>query len=161
MADDLSQLDAWFGRILEGLAPGQRRGAAIKLGQALRRSNLARIAANVEPDGSAMAPRLPGRDRRGRLRTRSKAKMFRRLRQARRVKIDADPEGVELSFASGRDDRIAAVHHFGQEDSVGRSRTGRTIRTRYAARQLFGFSDDDMQISAEVAEAMLSAAPAR
>jgi hypothetical protein len=50
--DDLTRLDEWLGQILQGLSAPERRSAALKLGQALRRSNLKRIAANVDPDGT-------------------------------------------------------------------------------------------------------------
>jgi hypothetical protein len=50
MADeDLTRFDEWFGQILQGLAPAERRLAARKLGQALRRSNLKRISSNTIP----------------------------------------------------------------------------------------------------------------
>jgi hypothetical protein len=55
--DDLTRLDEWLGQILQGLSAPERRSAALKLGQALRRSNLKRIAANVDPDGTPFAPR--------------------------------------------------------------------------------------------------------
>lgn len=158
MADDLQQLDEWFGRILAGLDPAQRKRAATKLGEALRRSNLKRIAENVEPDGGAMEKRKPRQDRRGRLRAKAGA-MFRRLRMAKNFKIDADADGVELGFKNASLERVAAIHHFGEVGLVGKLRDGRTIRTRYAARRLLGFSDEDRQLSIDIAAEMLDASP--
>ena len=40
-SDALAGLDPWLGDILAGLSPAKRKRAATKLGQALRRSNLA------------------------------------------------------------------------------------------------------------------------
>jgi phage virion morphogenesis protein len=94
---DLARLDEWFGRILKGLSPAERRRAALKLGQALRRSNLKRIAANIDPDGTPFAPRKARYDRKGRLRTKAGGKMFQGLRYAKHWRIDADEDGVELS----------------------------------------------------------------
>jgi len=153
-ADDLSQLDEWFGQILEGLEPAQRRRAALKLGQALRRSNTKRIGENVEPDGRAMEPRKPRQDRRGRLRRRS-GKMFKGLRRLRNWKIDADADGVELRPVSGNVDKVAAVSQFGEVSTVGYLRNGTPIRARYAVRRLLGFGPEDEHLALEIAAALI------
>ncbi|MCH2486558.1 MAG: phage virion morphogenesis protein, partial [Erythrobacter sp.] len=88
-SDALHGLDAWLGRVLQGLSPARRKRAALKLGQALRRANLARITTNVEPDGGAMEERKSRLDRRGRLRRKAGGKMFRQLRYAKQWRIDA------------------------------------------------------------------------
>lgn len=154
-SDALAGFDAFFGRILAGLAPAERRRATLKLGQALRRSNLARIAANIEPDGGAMEPRKPRRDRRGRLRRKAGGRMFARLRFARNFRIEARPDSVEIGPSSAID-RLAAVHHFGEEDVVGRLRDGRVIRTRYPARRLLGFAAEDRDLAARIAAEMIA-----
>ena len=153
--DDLSLFEEWFGRIIAGLQPAARRRAAVKLGQALRRSNLSRIAANVDPDGVAFDPRKPRKDRRGRLRNRQGGKMFKGLRQARNWRIDADDDGVEVRPASGNVDRVGAVSQFGEVATVGYLRSGRAIRTRYPVRRLIGFSDDDRQLPVDIAADLL------
>jgi phage virion morphogenesis protein len=142
VADDLSQFDEWFGRILAGLSPAQRRKGAMHLGRELRKSNLARIAANLEPDGRAMEPRKPRLDRRGKAR-RSKGKMFKGLRRLRNWKIIADADGVEIRPASGNVDRVASVSQFGEVSLVGYRRTGGPIRTRYPVRRIVGFGPED------------------
>lgn len=153
-SDALAGLDEFLGRILASLTPAQRRRAALKLGQALRRSNLARIAANVEPDGGAMEARKARRDRRGRLRRKAGGKMFARLRYARNFRIEARSDSVEIAPA-GAIARLAAVHHFGEEDMVGRLRDGRVIRTRYPARRLLGFSREDQTLALDIAAGLL------
>ena len=147
--DALTGLDEWFGRILAGLSPGQRRRAAMKLGQALRRSNLARIKANVEPDGSPMEARKPRRDRRGRLRRKSGGKMFAKLRYARRWRIDARPDSVEIYPNAGGD--VAAVHHFGKRGYVGQGPDGEKVFTKYPERRLLGFSQEDRELALSIA----------
>lgn len=152
-SDALAGFDQWFGDILAGLSPTQRRKAARQLGQALRRSNLKRIAANVQPDGTAMEPRKPRKDARGRLKERQGGKMFRRLRYARHWKIDARQDSVEI-LPKGKAN-LLAVHHFGLTDKVGTDGERRPIRHRYPVRKLLGFSGEDEQMALEVAASLI------
>lgn len=157
MADDLHLLDEWFGQILAGMAPAERRRAAMKLGHALRRSNLARIAANVDPDGAPFEARKPRYSRRGRLRAKQPGKMFRGLRYAKHWRIDAGDDGVEIAADSPLVNRMAALHHFGEVATVGRLRNGTPIRTRYPERRLLGFSEEDRQLALQIAAELLGA----
>jgi phage virion morphogenesis protein len=151
---DLTRLDEWFGRILQGLSPAERRRAALKLGQALRRSNLKRIAANIDPDGTPFAPRKARYDRKGRLRTKAGGKMFQGLRYAKHWRIDADEDGVELSPPPRR-------RPHGRRQPVRRNRHRRPpaqrhqIRARYPERRLLGFSEEDEGLALEIAAAMI------
>jgi phage virion morphogenesis protein len=155
MADDLREFEQWFGRILAGMEPGRRKAAAHKLGQALRRANLLRIAANIEPDGGAMERRKASVNERGRVRRKAGARMFRRLRVAKSWRLSADADGVEITPSSASIDRVAAVHQFGESDRVGRLRDGRTIRAKYPVRRLLGFSDEDHATALEIASDLL------
>jgi phage virion morphogenesis protein len=155
MAEDLREFEEWFGRIAAGMEPARRRRASLKLGQALRRANLLRIAANVEPDGTRMAPRKSRLDRRGRVAARKGGRMFRRLRLVRAWKLSADADGLEITPANGMIDRVAAVHQFGGTDIVGKTRRGSTIRAKYAARRLLGFGQGDPETALETAAALL------
>lgn len=156
VADDLNQFNEWFGQILAGLESGQRRRAAVKLGQALRRSNLQRVGQNLEPDGRAMEPRKPRLDRRGRLKKRHTGKMFKGLRRLRNWKIDADADGVEIRPATGAVDRVAAVSHFGEVATVGYLRGGGAIRARYPTRRILGVGPEDEQIALEIAASLIN-----
>jgi len=155
--DDLTGFEEWFGQILAGLAPPPRKRAALKLGEALRRANLARITANVDADGGKFTPRKPRKDRRGRLRERGK--MFRGLRLARNWRLIADPDGVELTPSTHGADRVGAVNQFGEVDTVGRGRDGRLVRYRYPERRLLGFSPDDRQLAVEIATSLIDPQP--
>lgn len=158
MADeDLTRFETWFGQIIAGLSPAQRARASAKLGQSLRRANLARIAANVEPDGTPMEARRKRLDHRGRLRARAGKRMFRGLRALRNWKLSADADGFEISTVNGLVDRIAAVSQFGETATVGRTRDGRRIRHRYAVRRLLGFSADDETLVTEAAADLIDA----
>jgi phage virion morphogenesis protein len=155
MADDLRELEQWLGRIQAGLEPGRRRAAALKLGQAIRRANLLRIGANVEPDGGAMEKRKGSANERGRVRRKAGSRMFRRLRLAKAWSIDASADGVEIAPASAAIDKVAAVHHFGETDRVGRLRDGRVIRAKYPERRLLGLSSDDRALIIETAASLV------
>lgn len=154
-SDALAGFDEFFGRILAGLTPARRKSASRKLGQALRRANLQRIAQNVQPDGSAMEPRKPRRDKRGRLKKKQGGKMFRQLRQARRWRIDARPDSVEIMPKTGAN--VAAIHHFGLEGTVGKDHEGNSIKVRFAQRRLLGFAPGDEKLALDVAAQLLDA----
>jgi phage virion morphogenesis protein len=154
--DDLSRFEEWFGQILAGLAPEQRKSAAMKLGRELRRSNLQRIGQNVEPDGNPMEPRKPRKDRRGRVQRRGK--MFKGLRRLRNWKVSADAEGLEITPATGAVDRVAAVSQFSEVALVGYLRNGTPIRARYAQRRVLGFSPEDRLLAIDVASRLLDPA---
>lgn len=156
-SDALAALDDWFGRVLQGLSPAKRRQAARKLGQALRRANLARIQQNIEPDGTAMEPRKPRFDRRGRLRRKAGGKMFRKLRYARYWGIKARADGVEIEAKGGA--HLAVVHHFGQRGYVGRAPDGEKIYTRYPRRRLLGFGQSDEDLVMDVAAELFETPP--
>lgn len=138
ISDNFGDLTAYLSRFVDRLSPRERKGLLTKIGQSLRRSNSARIAANIQPDGTAMAARRPraGTSRRG--------KMFRQLRHARILKVRATADEVKVGFV-GQAQKVAQVHHFGLVDTVGRTRDGRTIRARYLARHLLGIGADDQR----------------
>lgn len=144
----LAALDQWFGQVLEGLSPAKRKRAAMKLGQALRRSNLDRISRNVEPDGGPMEKRKARLDQRGRVRRKAGGKMFRKLRLAKQWTIKAQPDGVEIAPAKG--DGLAAIHHFGLRGFVGRAPDGSKVYTRFPERRLLGFDDTDSDLVLDV-----------
>lgn len=146
MADDLSALETWATPLLEALTGPERRRLAREVGQALRRSQQARIAAQQNPDGSDYAPRkaqatTKARQAKGRIRR----AMFTKLRTARFLRILLDEEGVSVGF-SGTAARIATVHQEGGRDTP---RPGaRSIR--YEARVLLGLTEDDRQMIADL-----------
>ncbi|MES2905073.1 MAG: phage virion morphogenesis protein [Pseudomonadota bacterium] len=139
MPDDFSKIEPWIMGLMARLSASQRRSLARRIGQQLRRSNAARIAANQQPDGSAMERRKP-RVRRDGDRVRKKGRMFKKISLARNMKIDAKADGVALAF-SGAVRRTAEVHHFGKRDRVARFRGAPEVQ--YPARALMGFGDGD------------------
>ena len=56
----------------------------------------------------------------------------------------------ELAFGKGSVEATAAVHHYGQEGYVGKTRRGKVIRTKYEARRLLGFGKERDELVDEV-----------
>lgn len=141
MADDLSTLEDWATPLLAALTGPERRRLAREVGQALRRSQSTRIAAQLNPDGSRFDPRKAqpsqARQQKGKIRR----SMFTKLRTARLLKILLDADGVSIGF-TGRTSRIARVHQDGQADEV---RPGGP-KVRYPQRVLLGFTDADHEL---------------
>ncbi|MFK3649285.1 phage virion morphogenesis protein [Lysobacter enzymogenes] len=135
--DELQQLEDWVAPLLAKLEPSRRRALARTIGSELRRGQIQRIREQLNPDGSAYAPRK--RDQAGKIKRR-KAAMFQRITQARHLKIAANEQGVAVGFL-GRVARIARVHQEGLADRV--SRDGPSVR--YERRQLLGFTDAERQ----------------
>lgn len=139
MADDLKALEDWAGALLAKLSAAERRKLTGEISRELRRSQQQRIAAQRNPDGSAYAPRKPRklRGKEGRI----KRQMFAKLRQAKHLKLQNDPDGIAIAFLN-RAARIARVHQYGLRDRAGRN----APEVQYDARELLGFSDDDLEL---------------
>ncbi|BCN08517.1 phage virion morphogenesis protein [Ralstonia pseudosolanacearum] len=132
----LHKLDAYLAGLLAKLEAPQRRALARAVAVELRRRQSARIAAQRNPDGTPYEPRKPQlRHKRGGVRR----KMFTRLRMARYMRIEADPNTAVVTFA-GTAQRIAQVHHFGLRDRVNRN----GLTAQYPARALLGLEDADI-----------------
>jgi len=135
-------LEPWLGGILAMTEPRQRMVLARGMGQIMRRFNAARVNANVEPDGTPMAPRNPKKPRKGSKPRKGKAgRMFKRIELARNMQVQPTADDVTLSFKS-RVAQTAKEHHFGLEGPVDR-RIRNSIRVRYKARRLLGFGPGD------------------
>lgn len=133
IVDELQQLETWAAPLLAKLGAAERRVLARRIGTTLRRSQAQRIKGQLNPDGSAYAPRK--REQAGQIKRR-KERMFQRITQARHLKVEVSDQAVAVGFF-GRVARIAMVHQEGQTDRV--SRNGPSVR--YERRQLLGFSD--------------------
>lgn len=141
MSGDMRQLEDWIAPLLARLAPAQRRGLAREVGMGLRRAQSQRIAQQHDPDGVPYEPRKkqPARGKRGRIKR--QAAMFRKIRQARHLRVRADTHAATVEF-TGRVGRIARVHQYGLRDSV--SRKG--PQARYPQRRLLGFAAIDREL---------------
>lgn len=155
MAEDIAELERFLKTYLNRLGPAKRRRVSRKIGEALRRANTKRIAANVEPDGAAMTPRKPRKrltDGKGRIKR--ERKMFPKIKLARSIKIKAGTDQVSVGF-EGPVGHTATAHQLGLTDFVGRAPDGRVVRTKYPKRRLLGFGPDDVDALMDAALALL------
>ncbi|WP_295548601.1 phage virion morphogenesis protein [uncultured Pseudacidovorax sp.] len=138
---DLSALSTWLGPLLAGLSVPRQRAAMVQVATYLRRSQAERIAAQLNPDGSAFEPRKPRkprlRDKKGGIRR----KMFEKLRTAQYMRKTATATTATITIG-GRTARIARVHQYGLRDRVDWRRPG-SPEVRYARRELLGFTAAD------------------
>ncbi|MDR3398740.1 MAG: phage virion morphogenesis protein [Pandoraea sp.] len=143
MATDLHELDAWAVGLLNSISPAGRRVLAGNIARELRRRSQDRIAAQVNPDGSAYEPRKPQllRRKQGSIRR----KMFMKLRTARYLKAEGSADGAVVKFI-GQVQRMAIVHHYGLRDRV--QKDGPVVK--YSARELLGISDSDQSTLADL-----------
>ena len=140
---ELDAIESWAGHLLAKLEAPARRAALRDIARELRRSQQARIAQQMNPDGTAYEARKPRakkhlRDKAGRIRRKA---MFAKLRQARYLRSESDAMGLAIGFA-GRIARVARVHQFGERARVAPGGP----EYKYPARVLLGFSDSDREI---------------
>ena len=115
-------------RLLHRIQPGQMRVASQQIAELLKGRNAERIARQVQPDGSAFAPRKKSRKQ-------SVGGMFPQLRH--RIETRATADLVEIGFWGLRTPRI---HHYGlREHGVS-----------YTARELLGLPDADLSAALDV-----------
>ena len=141
---DLAPLDAYCSALLASLQPAARRQLARQIAAGIRTSQAKRIAAQLNPDGSAFAPRKPQklRNKKGSIRR----TMFAKLRTTKYLKTEASPNAAVISFA-GQVQRIAQVHQFGLRDKVNRRRN---LEADYPARELLGITHSDVALVEEL-----------
>lgn len=139
MADDFRRLAPWVQQVASRFDSRTRMKMGRKIAQTLRKINAKRIAANVQPDGTAMEPRKQ-RESVVRKKARESGKMFKRMKLAKNMPIRVHPDQIEISFDS-KMAKTAAVHHYGLRDRVARFRGAPSIR--YPRRELLGFGPED------------------
>lgn len=121
--------------LLTALSEVERRKLARDIATDLRQRQQRRIAAQLNPDGSAFEPRKPRlRAQAGRIRR----SLFARLRTTRYLRVQGTAAAAVVEIA-GRAARIARVHQYGLTDRVAPGGP----EYRYPVRQLLGFSDAD------------------
>ncbi|WP_290435650.1 phage virion morphogenesis protein [Aeromonas caviae] len=134
-ADDLSRLTSWADGLLASMEPAARRQLAGEMARTVRTSQALRIRANVQPDGSPMAPRKPQpklKKNRGRLRR----KMFFKISNPSWLKARANEHQAVVEFV-GTANRLATIHQYGLKDRI----KGREIS--YPARELLGITEQE------------------
>ncbi len=138
MTDDIDALAGWVEPLLRKMDATERRKLMKTIARDLRKSNQARMKAQVTPDGKRWEPRKPRlRGKKGSIR---KTAMFTKLRTAKYLKLRTDPNTAGLSF-TGLSGRIAAIHHYGLRARVEQDGPYYT----YPARPLLGFDRQDLE----------------
>lgn len=142
---EFAPLEQALDGLLARMSPSGRKALANRIAIDLRRARAANIAANEEPDGSAMVPRkdpAPARLRKraGQLREKARERMFRKAGSARFLQRRAGADGLEVGFA-GAMARIMRVHQEGLRDTV--TRRAGAPEVQYPERQVLGFTDAD------------------
>lgn len=134
--------------LLTRLEPKARRQLAREIAKQLRQSQQRRIAAQLNPDGSAFEKRKPQvRAQKGKLRR----TMFTKLRTTKYLKIEAKPDTAVVGFVS-QVGRIASVHQYGLRDRA--QKNGPEVQ--YSPRQLLGFTDADIETISDLTLAHLA-----
>ncbi|OOF87342.1 phage virion morphogenesis protein [Rodentibacter ratti] len=126
--------------LVNNLSPQARRQLARNIGQALRKSQSARIARQQNPDGTGFEPRKPRknfRQKQGRIKRKA---MFAKLRTAKHLKVRSNGNEVSVGF-NGSSAAIAAVHQYGLKSSPSKNKD---FKVQYAQRELLGFGNDDV-----------------
>lgn len=132
--DDLQLLMARFDSVLQRLGSSGRRVMARQIATELRKSNAARIRANIQPDGTPMAARSnkkPGKIKR-RL-------MFKKLHRLQHLKAIADANAATLTFSGSQTQKIASIHHYGARGKVNKN----GLIAKYPKRELLGINSQD------------------
>ncbi|HHQ4650252.1 TPA: phage virion morphogenesis protein [Aeromonas hydrophila] len=135
--DDLSLLTQWADGLLASMEPAARRQLAGEMARTLRASQAQRIRANLQPDGSPMAPRKPLK-KLAKKRGAARRKMFQRLVSPRWLKATSTEHQALVEFV-GSANRLATIHQYGLKDRI----KGREIR--YPARELLGITHQEVE----------------
>lgn len=125
--------------LIAALSPASRRRMAADIAKTLRTRQQRRIKTQKAPDGTPYAARKrqPVRSKKGRI----KREMFVKLRTNRFMKATERDDAAVVEF-TGKVQRMVNVHQYGLKDKPGRN----SKPVQYPARQLFGFSSDDISM---------------
>ncbi|RQR50463.1 phage virion morphogenesis protein [Burkholderia sp. Bp9140] len=141
---ELTALEKWASGLLAKLSPAQRMRVARDIAGELRRAQQSRIVAQQNPDGSQFEPRKAKaggkrlRDKKGRVK---RAAMFRKLRTARYLRIEANPAGLAVGF----DGRLAGIVRVHQEGRTAPVEPGGPM-AKYPVRMVLGFAKHDRDL---------------
>lgn len=122
------QLSDWLAPLVRGASQSARRDFSRAARRYLWKSQSDRIRQQLNPDGTPYQRRKSG----------EKQRMFDKIRRKPNLKARNSDAGVEVGFFG----RVAAVADEHQHGKVGQVRAG--VRTRYARRELLGFTERDI-----------------
>lgn len=143
MSDDsFTPFDNRIAALIASLSPAGRRRLSAEIGRTLRQRQQQRIKSQRAPDGAPYEARHPQtiRGKKGRV----KREMFAKLRTSRYMKASGNDSEAAVAF-TGRVQRIARVHQYGQRDKPGPG----SKPVLYPIRPLLGFSESDQKMVEE------------
>lgn len=132
ISTELQVLEDWVEPLIQRMRPVERRRLLLTLARGLRQRQSRRIASQRDPDGQPYEKRKTRQGKRG--------PMFRRLRQAKHLRIEAHPNAAQLGYR-GRTARIVKSHQYGLRERIA---PGGPV-VQYPQRRLIGWSDEDRQ----------------
>ena len=138
----VEQAQAKLTALINNLSPQARRQLARNIGQALRKSQQARIARQQNPDGTAFEPRKPQKQfgkKKGRIKRKA---MFAKLRTAKYLKVRSNANEVAVGFTESSS-IIANIHQYGLIGTVNKKHG---LKVQYAQRELLGFGKQDLDL---------------
>ncbi|APX77290.1 Mu-like prophage protein gpG [Achromobacter insolitus] len=141
MSNELERIEDWAAGLMTRLSAAQRRSINVKVGQALRRSQVKRITQQKQPDGSAYPARKQKKNLRGKRGRVKRRAMFLKLKGSRHLRTMANTDAAQVGFL-GKVARIARVHQRGQNDRPAPDLPD----VRYPRRELLGFTVDDIEL---------------
>lgn len=129
----LQLFDDRLSALINNLSPAARKEMARVIAKKLRASQQQNIKSQRAPDGTPFKPRRAeaARNKKGRV----KREMFAKLRTAKYMKTQANPNEAVVEFA-GNVQRMARVHHYGLRDRV--SLNSKDVQ--YESRPLLGIN---------------------
>lgn len=136
--NELKPFDDALAGLIASLTPKARKALAVTVAKRLRASQQQRIKRQQAPDGTPYAARKSQQLRKPK--GRIKREMFAKLRTARYMKANSNPNEAVVEFA-GRVERMAAVHHFGLRDRP----NVHSKDVQYDERPLLGFEREDFK----------------
>lgn len=141
MSNELERIEDWAAGLMARLSAAQRRSVNLKVGQALRRSQVKRITQQKQPDGSAYPARKQKKNLRGKRGRVKRRAMFLKLKGSRHLRAMANTDAAQVGFL-GKVARIARVHQRGQKDRPAPDLPD----VRYPRRELLGLTADDIEL---------------
>lgn len=124
-------IEAWAQGYLERLSPKNQRNLMRKIAQTLRQANQKRMQAQTTPDGEGWE------DRKQQGSKKNRNKMFKKLRQAKHLRIRFYSDTLSIGWA-GRAGKIAHTHHYGLQEQF---KNGTVVA--YSQRELIGITEAD------------------
>lgn len=134
----LLALDSKLNGLIASLSSGARKSLANSIAKTLRDSQSKRIGAQLNPDGTAFAPRKPQLKLRGK-KGRVRRIMFAKMKSSKYLKFKVQSDTALVSFI-GQVQAVAKVSQFGLFDKPNR-RSNKKVQ--YAERHLLGISQSD------------------